>query len=324
MPSKQIADVLHEYQREKMQFRRQYEQRLKADGLMRQYEEQIGKLGMEKLGCVISGADTAKLDRRLADLEARRRERIAALGLAPYQCERCHDTGYVDGDFCSCVRRRIYADCYSARDLESPGFLLHDYPFAVLDDSTVIKRLEATARELTKLGTRVFTELVEQYPNGGCGMLVFGPAGVGKTHLALAGGREAVRAGIDTLFIHAADLHDLYLHQRLGAGLELRYLETSGLLVIDDLGTEPLTRNVTLEALNHLLEFRWERRLPTVITTNLNELQARYEERISSRLYDPARFTFVELGGVDLRTGFEHKTGRARGGRDAGKISQLS
>ena len=303
MPSKQLVDILHDFRQEAMRYHQTYEAKMEADPVTAQLRERIGALGLEKLGLALDEADTAQVDQRLQEMEGRLRARTAWLGLRPYQCSRCRDTGYVRGDFCTCVRRRIYTDYYGGRDLQGSGPMLSDYPLAALDGLTKIAALNATPRELTRLGIQVLLELLRDYPREGRGALLYGLAGVGKTYLALAAGREAVQAGLDVLFIHAADLHKLYYQQRLGEHADLYYLETSGLLIVDDLGTEPLTRNVTLEALNHLL-------------------QKRYEERISSRLYDPQRFTYLQLGGVDLRTGRIHKKNRSL--RDSGSKTLTS
>jgi DNA replication protein DnaC len=76
-------------------------------------------------------------------------------------------------------------------------------------------------------------------------------------------------------------------------------------LMLDDLGSEPLLQNVTIEQLFNLINERQRRNLPTVISTNLNqeELRTRYTERIASRLTDKRNVQFLVLRGSDGRTG---------------------
>lgn len=292
-----------------MRYRQQYRSRLSADALISRLEQRIGELGMEKLGMELAGSDTTQIDRRLADLEKRRSKRAAGLGLAPHRCVLCRDTGYTDGDFCTCVRRRIYHDHYGLRELDGAGPSISNYPLDVLD-GRMIRSIGSSARRLAELGTKAFRDLIANYPNSGRGILLVGFAGVGKTYMALAAAREAASRGIDVLFIHAGDLNNLYLRQRLGENVDMHYLETSRLLIVDDLGTEPQTRNVTRESLDHLLEVRAAGQLPTVFTTNLADLQPIYGERLSSRLNDKRRFQYLQLGGVDLRTGRDHTEDR--------------
>ena len=70
-----------------------------------------------------------------------------------------------------------------------------------------------------------------------------------------------------------------------------------GLLVLDDLGTEALVYGQ--ESLPFILYRRYERNLPTIITTNLTRegIQARYGERIADRLrtYDQITLNYASL-----------------------------
>ena len=75
------------------------------------------------------------------------------------------------------------------------------------------------------------------------------------------------------------------------------------LLLIDDLGSEPMMRNITVEYLFTLLNERMAARRHTVIATNLSPLQLQeiYGERVSSRLLDRTRCATMRLEGKDLR-----------------------
>lgn len=75
------------------------------------------------------------------------------------------------------------------------------------------------------------------------------------------------------------------------------------LLLIDDLGMEPLMENITVEQIYHLLNARLSRGLPTAVSTNLSrtELQRRYTERVSSRLLDARTGLAVSFLGRDIR-----------------------
>lgn len=320
MYSKQIPDIFHDYTQEVLHHQQQYRACLAADSVIAHCDQRIGELGLEKLGLAIAGSDTTQIDRRLTELEKKREDRAARLGLSPYRCSLCRDTGYLDGDFCTCVRQRIYADHYRSQQLEAVGQTLTDYPFDAFDDRNPVAGVGVSSRRLTWLGVQAFQELLDHYPNNGRGILLYGLAGVGKTYMLLAAAHEAWLRSLDVLYVSAAGLHDLYLRQRFHADVDMHYLETSGLLFLDDLGAEPMIRNVTRESLHHLLEVRASLNLPTAITTNLklDALHDRYGERLCSRLSDGRRFLFAQLGGVDLRTGREHqKDSLQRAGRSS-------
>ena len=75
------------------------------------------------------------------------------------------------------------------------------------------------------------------------------------------------------------------------------------LLLIDDLGSEPMMKNITVEYLFTLLNERMAAGRHTVIATNLSPVQLieRYGERVGSRLLDRMNCRTVRLNGKDLR-----------------------
>ena len=74
-------------------------------------------------------------------------------------------------------------------------------------------------------------------------------------------------------------------------------------MFIDDLGTETLFKNSTLENIYLIINERKIRKLPTVITSNLalNDLGAFYGERIYSRIVDRETSITIYLDGEDKR-----------------------
>ena len=100
-------------------------------------------------------------------------------------------------------------------------------------------------------------------------VVIAGPVGTGKTHLAIALGVEAARRRYRVVFIRAADMVRNLFEARdartLGR-LHQRLLRTS-LLIVDELGFVPFDR-AGGELLFNLLSERHERR-STLVTTNL-------------------------------------------------------
>ena len=99
-------------------------------------------------------------------------------------------------------------------------------------------------------------------------VLLIGSSGVGKTHIAMALGIEAVRAGREVRFVDCArlieDLRDA--HKRGILKNRLKYYTHSKLLIIDELGYLDIEEGGA-DLLFQLVSARYERR-STIITTN--------------------------------------------------------
>jgi len=101
-------------------------------------------------------------------------------------------------------------------------------------------------------------------------VLIAGPCGTGKSHLAQALGHSAVRQGYDVLFTTQSQLLGSLHAARATGAYERRFqmLSRIDLLVIDDFGLKPL-RTPQDEDFHDLIGERYEQGA-TVITSNLD------------------------------------------------------
>ncbi len=150
-----------------------------------------------------------------------------------------------------------------------------------------------STRKAEKLPTEVQESLEkalyisQQFADKPDGWLVLmGTYGTGKTHLAAAIGHYRAGLGDDPIFSVVPDLLD-HLRATFSPSSTISYdnifnqVKTTKLLVLDDLGTQSATPWAR-EKLYQILNFRYETRLPTVITTSasLDELDPRIRSRI--------------------------------------------
>lgn len=100
-------------------------------------------------------------------------------------------------------------------------------------------------------------------------VLIAGPTGTGKSHIAQALGHEAIRRGYDVIFTSQSKLVGQLQAARATQSYERRLwaLANVDLLIIDDFGLKPLQPPQD-EDLHDLISERYERR-PTVVTSNL-------------------------------------------------------
>jgi DNA replication protein DnaC len=151
-------------------------------------------------------------------------------------------------------------------------------------------------------------------------LVLSGPHGVGKTHLAAAIANAHLAAGNPVFFSIVPDLLD-HLRAAFAPTSEVPYdalfdrIREAGLLVLDDLGAENSTAWAT-EKLFQLINYRYNYRMPTVITTN-NRLLSQMDERIRSRLADISLARQCAVKAQDYRERHVDRTRRPSGGQSA-------
>ena len=158
------------------------------------------------------------------------------------------------------------------------------------------------------------------------GWLVFlGETGCGKTHLAAAIVNYRYEIGKPALFVVVPDFLD-HLRSAFNPESKVSYdqlfesVKTAPLLVLDDFG-EQSSNSWVREKLYQLINFRYNSRLPTVITTRytLDQIMSEVDSSISSRLVDRQISVTFNIMAPDFRNerrpGQKRSTSRDKRGR---------
>ena len=201
-----------------------------------------------------------------------------------------------DSDFCQVwtIEQKPPLESQSGLELE----LLRNMTFDNFDH----KRLELPPEQRQNL--RQAFNLAVEFARSPEGWLIFqGVNGCGKTHLAAAIANYRLAQGKPVLFVVVPDLLD-HLRSTFSPDSKISYdefsekLKETPLLILDDFG-EQSTTPWAQEKLYQLINYRYNARLPMVVTTclSLDEI----ETRISSRMVDPRISLVFNITAPDYR-----------------------
>ena len=310
--------VTEEYERRQRENQKEEERRRQEiaqkypelDRLLRERHQMI----LRSVRGAFSGGTPDDPEREMAEYNRKIAGMLSEKGyprdyLAPVcVCPQCRDTGYV---YEKSMQRRCA--CFRAvylRALSEPGpGMQGERSFARFDESrfpdTPLPGTDVTQREYMRVVRDKCAQYAAGVPDGPVKtLLLHGGSGLGKTFL-LGCVEAAVREkGVDTLYTTAYDLLNELKNAFFSRGGEsAQVFFDVPLLLIDDLGMEPLMENITVEQIYNILNARLVRGLHTAVSTNLSreELRARYTERVSSRLLDTRTGMAIFFQGKDIR-----------------------
>ncbi len=283
--------------------------------LLKEIDRQINILGMENIKKISKNPKEApkyikELKQQYKDLEKERKEIIKENSIdknyktPKYECKMCNDSGHLEnGTMCKCFNQSLTNELYNISNL---GDLLKKQNF---DNFT----LEYYSKEKGDYKKSPYDNMkaVFEYAKNYCkkskkerkNILFYGGVGQGKTFISSCIAKEIMNKGETVIYIRATKLLNMYEDYKFNRSDNKEILDNiynADLLIIDDLGTENITR-MGVSFIFDVLDERLLREGSTIINTNLkiSELSKNYTTRFTSRIAE--NFTVFEFYGEDIR-----------------------
>ena len=291
--------------------------RLEAEAAIPALRHAEDEVRVRGIRCALAGAAGKDRTEAAAALSKARQELTALLAasgrpadaLEPkFTCKLCQDTGSVQGRTCTCVHklmqglRRAEIEALSSLSISSFDTMeLRYYP------NTMDEKLGEPVRTYMGGLLEDLRSYAEEFDHNSESLMLFGNAGLGKTHAALAIAGIVLQKDFDVIYVSSPDFFSKLEGLHFGAdpaGEEETLMQTAAgadLLILDDLGSE-FNSAFLISSLYSLLNNRLGAKLPTIVTTNITDgalLEKLYTEKISSRL---SAFVPCLFAGDDIRT----------------------
>lgn len=226
-----------------------------------------------------------------------------------YRCPICKDTGYVGEPVhepCVCLKRAVLNKLYENEGLQG----LENENFEMFNENlfpdTPFENMKGNQRAFIRRCRKFCEDYADEFEAGtGKGILMYGRSGLGKTFMMNCVAQRVLERGFSVVVISAYKLIEtMRKYQFSGENADqVQDMLTCDLLAIDDLGSEPMYRGVTISALYHIISERHNSKRAILVTTNCDadQLSELYEDRITNRLKDPSRMMTIHFMGTDVR-----------------------
>lgn len=224
-----------------------------------------------------------------------------------YNCNKCQDTGFVNGEQCSCYKNILIKQFYSNDEFSNQlkDYTFENFDISIFDDNKKLASSNLTLRQLMNQYLDYIYKYLKGFRNNNDNIFIYGGTGTGKTFLAtcianalLEKGHSVVYRTSDTLINDLSSIK--FNNESIEAKEKEDIILNCDLLIVDDLGTENITdysRTLFFNFINKKLLMNKK----MIITTNfdLSEIKNMYSERIFSRIVGD--FKAMMIPGDDIR-----------------------
>lgn len=281
---------------------------------MESLDKNIRELGYIIIQDGLKGDDTEKKENDLKQLRIEKARILEANGFEKdymeirYHHPMCKDTGFVGTKMCSCRKQLIIDQNYSQSNIRS---LISRENFRNFDDSLFsdnpYKDYPITPYQNIQHIKKSLYGFINDFDKQNNNLYIFGDVGRGKTYLLNSIAKEILDRNYSVLYMTSSRLFK-FLNDYNWAFEEARakhqeqfdFILECDLLIIDDLGSEPSSKNDSAN-LFEVVNNRMIAGKPIIFSTNFDEtmLSEMYGERIFSRIIGNSEV--YEIFGEDLR-----------------------
>ena len=274
----------------------------------------LSSTAIQAARAVLNGGNTAEQLKQLKEhnlaLQKEFQDLLRQAGLPEnylephYCCEKCQDTGYIDGRMCQCLKELLRKEAYRRLNEMTPlslctfdSFSLEYYPETAENANGVSPK-----RQMENV-FRYCKNYSQNFSLSSPSLILQGGTGLGKTHLSLSIASEVIDKGYGVIYGSSQNIATTLERERFSRDSDdetNRLLLGCDLLILDDLGTEFSTSFVEAAVYN-IINTRLMAQRPTIISTNLSflEMQKRYSERFVSRII--GSYIRLQFYGKDVR-----------------------
>ena len=267
-------------------------------------DKEIRSAIIEKAQIEFASKSTQEIDSKIKELKEKRTEIMQKMNMTledirpQYSCKLCNDTGFVGNSRCSCFQNKVTKALFENSNLGvNMRRTFADFNANVYDDPEFAKKFLQVGQNIVNDGGKYKVPLI----------LLKGNVGVGKTFFLECVANELLAKNVAVVYMPAFELSQKLLEWHLGTLEEKNIMQQvfvdCDVLIIDDLGTEPIYQNVSLEYLQNIIDLRIMKNKLTMMSTNLDSdaFITRYGDRLGSRMCMSSNVLKLEIKNKDLR-----------------------
>lgn len=233
-----------------------------------------------------------------------------------YDCSECRDTGYINilnsknefirAEKCKCFKQQLIEERYKNSNLSNllESQNMNNFDLNIFSED-IVKGERCSAKERIIEILDEVTNFINNFNEKNTkSLLLYGNTGLGKTYMCSCISKRLIDKGYTVLYQMSGDLMEITLDKKFERSPEnsKKYEDIfeCDLLIIDDLGTEPIN-NATIPEMFSIINKRLIMNKKTVISTNLGlaKIIEIYSERIGSRIIE--EYKLLQFLGEDIR-----------------------